>query len=169
MLLAAQLRWRRTVVCIRCILHRMNHDTDIQLSGPFTVTDASGQSHKINAIRIFDEGYGIIDVYVEFVSSIGDERLYEDGVLIRQILARLRSLGYAGPDFGHGDLGLQDDKLIVLEAPEEFNIFAASKGWKNLAEEFAEPDDDNFPANNISLDPASSTQLDALLRKFKAK
>jgi hypothetical protein len=147
----------------------MNNDTDIQLSGPFTVTDGNGLSHKINAIRIFDEGYGIIDVYVEFASSIGDERLYEDSVLIRQVLARLRSLGYAGPDFGHGDLGLQDDKLIVLEAPEEFNTFAASKGWKNLAEEFADHDEDDFPANNSPVDPASRTQLDALLRKFKAK
>jgi hypothetical protein len=169
MLLTGQLRWHRTALCIRCILHRMNHDTDIQLSGPFTVTDASGQSHKINAIRIFDEGYGIIDVYVEFAASIGDDHLYEDGVLIRQVLARLRSLGYVGPDFGHGDLGLQDDKLIVLEAPEEFNTFAASKGWKNLAEEFADADEDDSAAENSPADAVSSQQLDALLRKFKGK
>jgi hypothetical protein len=147
----------------------MNNDTDIQLSGPFTVTDASGQSRKINAIRIFDEGYGIIDVYVDFASSIGRERLYQDSVLIRQILARLRSLGYAGPDFGHGDLGLQDDKLIVLEAPEEFNVFAASKGWKNLAAEFADPDEVDVPVASSHASTASGTQLDALLHKFKSK
>jgi len=116
----------------------MNNDTDIQLSGPFKATDGSGRAHDILAIRIFDEGYGIIDVYVDFGAAI-EATLYKDQVLIEQILARLRSLGYVGPDFGHGDLGLQDKKLIVLEAPEEFNAFAASKGWKNLAEEF---DDD---------------------------
>lgn len=154
----------------------MNNETDIHLSGPFDVTDATGQTRKIQAIRIFDEGYGIIDVYIDFAASIQGQRLYQDVTLIGQILARLRSLGYVGPDFGHGDLGLQDDKLIVLEAPEEFNAFAASKGWKNLAEEFADdfpdaPDiasEANFPADDRQADSASKTQLDALLRKFKA-
>lgn len=140
----------------------MNSETDIQLSGPFKATDASGNSRDIKAIRIFDEGYGIIDVYVDFGSSIGDEGLYEDKVLIAQILARLRALGYVGPDFGHGDLGLQDDKVIVLEAPEEFNAFAARKGWKNLAEEFAEDDE-----SDASPDPVAASQLDALMNKFK--
>lgn len=116
----------------------MTTDTDIQLSGPFKATDGSGRNHDIKGIRIFDEGYGIIDVYVDFSAPI-EGALYQDKTLVGQILARLRSLGYVGPDFGHGDLGLQDKKLIVLEAPEEFNAFAASKGWKNLAEEF---DDD---------------------------
>ena len=114
---------------------RMNNDTDIQLSGPFKATDGAGRAHDIKAIRIFDEGYGIIDVYVDFAAAI-DATLYKDKPLIGQIIARLRKLGYVGPDFGHGDLGLQDKKLVVLEAPEEFNAFAASKGWKNLAEEF---------------------------------
>ena len=117
----------------------MNNDTDIQLSGPFKAIDGSGRSHDIKAIRIFDEGYGIIDVYVDFSAAI-DNTLCKDRTLIGHILARLRSLGYSGPDFGHGDLGLQDKKLIVLEAPEEFNTFAAGKGWKNLAEEFDDDD-----------------------------
>lgn len=143
----------------------MNTDTDITLSGPFEATDAAGRARKIQAIRIFDEGYGIIDVYVDFAASIQGARLHQDAVLIGQILARLRLLGYVGPDFGHGDLGLQDDKLIVLEAPEEFNAFAASKGWKNLAEEFA--DDDAGQAEADSAGSASPGQLDALLRKFK--
>ena len=113
----------------------MENDTDITLSGPFKATDGSGRAHDIKAIRIFDEGYGVIDVYIDFSAAI-DAKAYKDQVLIGQIMTRLHSLGYAGPDFGHGDLGLQDKKLIVLEAPEEFNAFAASKGWKNLAEEF---------------------------------
>ncbi len=161
----------------------MNNETDIQLSGPFDVTDATGQTRKIQAIRIFDEGYGIIDVYVDFVASIQGQCLHKDNVLVGQILTRLRQLGYVGPDFGHGDLGLQDDKLIVLEAPEEFNAFAESKGWKNLADEFADEDSSDefnaFPENpeadasastasNNRPDSASKIQLDALLRKFKA-
>jgi hypothetical protein len=140
----------------------MNNDTDIQLSGPFKATDAAGTAREIKAIRIFDEGYGIIDVYVDFAASIKGARLYEDDILIGHILARLRTLGYEGPDFGHGDLGLQDDKLIVLEAPEEFNAYATSKGWKNLAEEFPEVEDEE-----PSSDPVSTTQLDALMSKFK--
>ena len=138
----------------------MQNDTDIQLSGPFKVTDAVGNAHEVSGIRIFDEGYGIIDVYVDFTGSIGALHLYKDAAVIRQILAKLRGLGYQGPDFGHGDLGLQDDKLVVLEATEEFNTFAAHKGWKNLAEEFDDDEDD-------LADAASSTQLDALMRKFR--
>ena len=118
----------------------MDKDTDIALSGPFKATDAKGKTHDIKGIRIFDEGYGIIDVYVDFSGAI-DAALYQDSTLIGQILTRLRALGYVGPDFGHGDPGLQDKKLIVLEAPEQFNVFAASKGWKDLAQEFEEDGD----------------------------
>jgi len=140
----------------------MKNDSDIQLSGPFKVTDANGGAHDVAGIRIFDEGYGIIDVYVDFAQRIGELHLYEDAAVVRQVLAKLRSLGYQGPDFGHGDLGLQDEKVIVLEAPEAFNGFAAHKGWKNLAEEFDEDADD--PVMDGAL---STTHLDALMRKFK--
>lgn len=142
-----------------------NDNEDIQLSGPFKATDASGKAHEVKGIRIFDEGYGIIDVYVDFAAALGQGKLYQDKVLVGQILSKLRALGYVGPDFGHGDLGLQDDKLIVLEAPEEFNAFAASKGWKNLAEEFE--GEHHAAADDGAAAPASSTQLDALMRKFK--
>ena len=143
----------------------MNNDTDIELCGPFTVRDSSGNPRDISSIRIFDEGYGIIDVYVHMAHSMEEDRLYDDAVLVEQIMARLHQLGYAGPDFGHGDLGLQDERLIVLEAPEAFNAFAASRGWKNLAEEFAEEDADAGSANPGA---ASATLLDALMRKIKA-
>lgn len=113
----------------------MTTDTDIQLSGPFKASDSSGRSHDVKAIRIFDEGYGIIDVYVDFAKPI-ESGLYKDKVLVGHIVDRLRALGYVGPNFSHSDPGLQDSKLIVLEAPEEFSDFAKHKGWKNLAEEF---------------------------------
>jgi hypothetical protein len=113
----------------------MTTDTDITLSGPFKASDSTGLSHDVKAIRICDEGYGIIDVYVDFaMPTVGG--LYRDKVLVAQILAQLRSMGYAGPDFSHSEPGLQERKLIVLEAPEEFMPFAKSRGWKNLAEEF---------------------------------
>ncbi|QYF92111.1 hypothetical protein KY495_15210 [Massilia sp. PAMC28688] len=115
----------------------MTTDTDITLSGPFKASDSSGRSHEIKAIRIFDEGYGIIDVYVDFAANI-EPGLYKDRTLVKAVIDRLRALGYAGPDFSHSDPGLQDRKLIVLEAPEEFAAFAKKKGWKNLAEEFDE-------------------------------
>lgn len=113
----------------------MNTDTDIQLSGPFKASDSTGRTHDIKGIRIFDEGYGIIDVYVDFAAPI-DAGLYKDKVLVGQVIDRLRALGYVGPNFGHSDPGLQDRELIVLEAPEQFSAFAKSRGWKNLAEEF---------------------------------
>lgn len=145
----------------------MKNDTDIELCGAFTVRDCSGNARDIEAIRIFDEGYGIIDVYVHMVVSMDGDPLYQDKVLVGQIMARLRQLGYEGPDFSHGDLGLQDDKLIVLEAPEVFNAFAASHGWKDLAAEFAEDETDPLAGGSTG-NAASSALLDALMRKFKA-
>ena len=113
----------------------MTTDTDIELSGAFKAVDSTGRSHDVKAIFIADEGYGIIDVYVKFAAPI-EPGLYKDRALVRAVIDRLRALGYVGPDFGHSDPGLQERKLIVLEAPEEFSAFAKSKGWKNLAEEF---------------------------------
>jgi hypothetical protein len=148
----------------------MDNENVIQISGPFSVTDSLGRSWDLHGIRIFDEGYAIIDVYVDFVSSMEDEALYDDTFLIAQIVARLRSLDYDGPDFGCGDIGLQDDRLIVLEAPEEFGYFAAEKGWKNLAEEYADESDDlassgDFITGTIS-DPDSLAVFSKLMQKL---
>jgi hypothetical protein len=115
----------------------MTTDSDIELSGAFQAKDSSGRLLDVKAIRIFDEGYGIIDVYVEFARQL-DPGAYKDSVLVRQIIDRLRAVGYKGPDFGHSDPGLQEAKVLVLEAPEEFAAFAKSRGWKNLAEDFDE-------------------------------
>jgi len=115
----------------------MTTNSDIELSGAFQAKDQNGRTLDVKAIRIFDEGYGIIDVYVDFKARL-EPGAYRDSVLVRQIIDRLRALGYKGPDFGHSDPGLQESKLIVLEAPEEFAPFAKSRGWKNLAEEFDE-------------------------------
>jgi hypothetical protein len=117
------------------MLPDMTTDSDIELSGPFQVKDSQGRTLDVKAIRIFDEGYGIIDVYVEFKARL-DPGAYKDAVLVRAIIDRLRAVGYKGPDFGHSDPGLQESRLIVLEAPEEFAPFAKSRGWKNLAEDF---------------------------------
>ena len=115
----------------------MTTDTDIELSGAFQANDSNGRTLDVKSIRIFDEGYGIIDVYVDFKAQL-DPGAYKDTVLTKQLVERLRTLGYKGPDFGHSDPGLQESKTIVLEAPEEFAAFAKSRGWKNLAEEFDE-------------------------------
>jgi hypothetical protein len=115
----------------------MTTNSDIELSGAFQAKDDTGRTLDVKAIRIFDEGYGIIDVYVDFKARL-DPGAYKDSVLVRQIIDRLRALGYKGPDFGHSDPGLQESNVIVLEAPEEFAAFAKSRGWKNLAEEFDE-------------------------------
>lgn len=115
----------------------MTTNSDIELSGPFQAKDGNGRTLDVKAIRIFDEGYGIIDVYVDFKARL-EPGAHKDTVLLRQIVERLRTLGYKGPDFGLGDPGLQESQLIVLEAPEEFAPFAKSRGWKNLAEDFDE-------------------------------
>jgi len=115
----------------------MTTDSDIELSGAFQAKDGSGRTLDVKNISIFDEGYGIIDVYVKFSAKL-EPGAYKDTVLVRQIIDRLRAVGYQGPDFSHSDPGLQDSRLIVLEAPEEFSAFAKSRGWKNLAEDFDE-------------------------------
>jgi hypothetical protein len=115
----------------------MSDNTDIELSGPFQASDSSGRTHEVKAIRIFDEGYGMIDVYVDFAKPL-EAGMYKDGGLQRAIVERLRALGYVGPDFGPSDPALQERKLVVLDAPEEFLAFAKRKGWKNLAEDFDE-------------------------------
>lgn len=144
----------------------MDSENVIQLSGPFSITDSMGRTWELHGIRIFDEGYGIIDVYVDFAESMDDEPLYEDATVIRQILARLRKLGYTGPDFGHGDPGLQNDRLIVLEAPEEFGRFAATKGWKNLAEGYA---DEEAASDSVRADPLALAVYSELMRRLSAK
>ena len=115
----------------------MTTDSDIELSGAFQAKDGSGRTLDVKSITIFDEGYGIIDVYVNFAAKL-EPGAYKDTVLVRQLIERLRAVGYKGPDFSHSDPGLQESRLIVLEAPEEFAAFAKSRGWKNLAEEFDE-------------------------------
>ncbi|MFK3740726.1 hypothetical protein [Massilia sp. TN1-12] len=115
----------------------MTTDSDIELSGPFQAKDGQGRTLDVKAIRIFDEGYGIIDVYVDFKARL-EPGAHKEPVLLRQIVDRLRAVGYKGPDFGLGDPGLQESSLIVLEAPEEFAPFAKGRGWKNLAEDFDE-------------------------------
>ncbi len=147
----------------------MHHENTIRLSGPFQLHDSLGRAWDIDGIRIFDEGYGIIDVYVDFLASMEGEPLHEDALVIRQILSRLRTLGYAGPDFGPGDPGLQDDRLIVLEAPEAFASFAAGRGWKNLAAEYAdEQPEASIPLERMS-EPGALDVFDALMRKLRAK
>jgi len=115
----------------------MTTDSNIELSGAFQAKDGNGRTLDAKSIYIFDEGYGIIDVYVAFKAKL-EPGAYKDTVLVRNIVDRLRAIGYKGPDFGHSDPGLQESRLIVLEAPEEFTALAKSRGWKNLAEEFDE-------------------------------
>lgn len=141
----------------------MDDDTQLTLCGPFTAKDSSGQIREINAIKIVDESYGVIDVLVDMRYPMEGDPLFDDLVLISQISSHLRSLGYVGPDLKVGDAGLQDEQLIVLEAPEAFNTFAEQHGWKDLAAEFDDEDDDLPPAT------AQSEQLTALLRKFQNK
>lgn len=147
----------------------MDNENVIPLSGPFRIHDSMGRTWNVQAIRIYDEGYGIIDVYVDMEASMEDDPLHEDPLVIRQILSRLRKLGYDGPDFGPGDPGLQDDRLIVLEAPEEFTQFAASKGWKNLAEEYADADHQTTITADALSDPLALATFDALMRRLAVK
>lgn len=151
----------------------MDSDNIIRLSGPFDIVDSLGRTWHVGGIRIYDEGYSIIDVYVDVDDSREDDALHEDPIVIAQILARLHELGYDGPDFGHADPGLQDDRLIVLEAPEAFSGFAASKGWRNLAEEYADGSGDEYgdetPPGELVADPASQAVYSALMQRLTRK
>jgi hypothetical protein len=147
----------------------MDNEHVIPLSGPFRIHDSLGTTWSVKGIRIYDEGYGIIDVYVDFDESMEDAPLHEDPLVIQQIVSRLRTLGYDGPDFGPGDPGLQDERLIVLEAPEEFCHFAAGKGWKNLAEDFADGDQQPALTDDIMTDPVARAAFSALMRRLALK
>jgi len=113
----------------------MNQDTDIQLSGPFKATDGSGRNIDIKSLRIFDEGYGVIDLYVDLAAAASDG-LHRDQKFIGAISAHLRTLGYNGPDLAAGDPVIQERRLIVLDTPDEFLPFAVKKGFKDLTAEF---------------------------------
>ncbi|MBR7799115.1 hypothetical protein KDM90_03805 [Undibacterium sp. FT137W] len=113
----------------------MSENNDIEISGSFTVQDGNGREQIVKSIRIYDETYGVIDVFVDFTVAL-EKGSFRDHKLISGILNRLRSLGYVGPDFGATDPTIQERKMIVLEATEEFCQFAKTKGWKNLAEEY---------------------------------
>jgi hypothetical protein len=141
----------------------MDKDTEIELCGAFSITDRNGVAHEVMSIRIFNESYGVIDVFVQLSASASEARLDEDDVVIGQIMQRLKGAGYVGPDFGRGDAGLQDDCLMVLEAPEAFNRFAATKGWRDLAASF-ETDDER-----LAHDPATSELMQALMRKLTSR
>ena len=145
----------------------MNDDIQLTLSGPFSAKDSSGQVREISAINIVDESYGVIDVHVNLRHPMEGDPLFNDLQLIRHISAHLRTLGYVGPDLKVGDAGLQDDQVIVLEAPEEFNAFAERHGWKDLAAEFDDDLDDAL--DEASSASAPTEQLNALLRQFQKK
>lgn len=150
----------------------MDKDHEIRLSGPFRVFDSSGRAWELSGMRIVDESYGIIDVFVDVAESAEGESLHEDALVIGQIMARLRWLGYAGPDFGLADAGLQDDRLIVLEAPEEFGMFAARLGWKNLAAVYAQQESDREnadPAFGPASDREVQTVFNDLMQRLMAK
>jgi hypothetical protein len=115
----------------------MNQHTDIQLSGPFKATDSSGRAVDIKSVRIFDEGYGVIDLYIDLAKP-ASEGLHRDKKLIADISAHLRTLGYRGPDVEPGDPVIQERQLIVLDTPDEFLPFAVGKGFKDLTSEFDE-------------------------------
>ena len=113
----------------------MSQDPDIQLSGPFKAVDGNNRTIDIKSIRIFDEGYGVIDLYVDLAAPASDG-LHRDKKLIGEISAQLRKLGYSGPDLTAGDPVIQEKRLIVLDTPDEFLPFAVRKGFKDLTSEF---------------------------------
>lgn len=115
----------------------MSNDTDIILCAAFEVADSTKAVHKVRQIRIFDEGYGMLDVYADFAAPLA-QGLHRDRGLLAGLNDKLKSLGYTGPALPLGDSALQERKLLVLEAPEEFCGFAKRHGWKDLSEEFGE-------------------------------
>lgn len=143
----------------------MNDQHKLCLAGPFEVIDSLGQTWQVESVRIFDEGYGAIDVYVALGAADEDMRLHEDASVIRQVVARLRREGYAGPDFIPGAEDLQDPALIVLEAPEEFGAYAARRGWRNIADDYAEEDAGDAASRGEEAEAAYA----GLMRRLRAR
>ena len=63
---------------------------------------------------------------------------------------------------------MQDEKLIVLEPAKIFASFAESKGWKNLAKEYLD-DENNDYSSDITADSRSRALFSALMDKLQAK
>jgi hypothetical protein len=113
----------------------MSNDTDIKLCGSFTVKDANGENRTVKQIRIPDEGYGMLDISVDFTAPpppLG----FRDQTVVAAINKHLAGLGYKGPYLEPGEPGMQSRNMIVLEAGEAFCTFAKRHGWKDLTDEF---------------------------------
>lgn len=150
----------------------MDSDNTIRLCGPFLVADSSGRHWLANSIRIFDEGYSIIDVYIDFSSNIDEAALHADPVVIGQIVKRLRELGYEGADFVGADPGLQEDNVLVLEAPESFSTFVTRFGWRNLAEDYPdafEEADNGEDGGDTIVDPVTMAIYSALMQRLNVR
>jgi hypothetical protein len=113
----------------------MSNDTDIKLCGSFTIVDGNGQQRTAKQIRIPDEGYGMLDISVDFSAPLPTPG-FRDKAVVAAINLHLASLGYKGPALAPGDPGMQARNMVVLEAGEDFCNFAKRHGWRDLTDEF---------------------------------
>ena len=99
----------------------------------YTVERINKMFDLVNTVRGFkNEGW---EAYRQQILATYPQR---DAETNYQHAARQAYIGYKGPALTAGDPVLQEAKLLVLEAPDEFNTFAAGKGWKDLAEELGD-------------------------------
>ena len=70
------------------------------------------------------------DVYIYFKEKAVDKKGYhlmDDEVLIGGVMTYLKRRGYNGPVFDRAEMGMQENKLVILEPNEEFEVWAAKK------------------------------------------
>lgn len=90
-----------------------------------------GSPVKILSIKIERKGY-IPDVYVRVQSPRDGRLLAEDETFCKGVMRLLRKAGYAGPEFGRAELGMQTENCVALEPCRSFYAFARSKGFVDL-------------------------------------
>lgn len=111
----------------------------IELSGPCQIQDSRGVLHRVDSIWTARESY-IPDVLVclrhgadddDHHDDHEDHDLWDDEVFLQGVMARLRDVGYTGPDFGRGELGAQSSSRVSLEPCDEFcEWLMEHKGWR---------------------------------------
>ena len=92
------------------------------------IKDCNGTT-RVVTLKMKREAY-IGDLYIYFKERAEDKNGYhlsDDTVLIKGVMAYLKKRGYKGPKFSRAEMGMQGDKLVILEPPEEFEIWADKK------------------------------------------
>ena len=106
----------------------MSKEDMILIKEGLKLKDSDG-TPRVVTLKMNKEAY-IGDLYIYFKEKAVDKKGYhlmDDEVLIDGVMKTLKKMGYKGPVFGRAESGMQENKVVILEPPEEFEIWADKK------------------------------------------